>query len=335
MVIPWHSVYIYIYIYTHIYLYIYIYIHIILHTYQSISVMMIKMIVSVYGCVSNNISSLYMSAPHIHAGRFSHACTVSTGNCQTYPNDMQNTGCQSIQKSVIVIVTIIHPLILWDKHAKIGYLSAIIIIIAAMNSWSIWRKKINYNDRFSGSGRPLACPITFLCTRSAAVAARLRGVSVNGIRSNKNILKWILIWLKNIDTPNSWFPTKYNHSCGSFGTLILSHDPLDPHTCYVLNPRNDPGWPTMVPHGMHATPEPQLCILGMYIHMYVYVSHTYVYTYIYIYIHMYIYVTHSNRYMYNYIHMINIHTITYLYDIYYNQCVITIGTQVDLEPKWP
>ena len=31
------------------------------------------------------------------------------------------------------------------------------------------------------------------------------------------------IWLKIIDTPNRWFPTKYNHSCGSFGTLILIH----------------------------------------------------------------------------------------------------------------
>ena len=67
----------------------------------------------------------------------------------------------------------------------------------------------------------MACPIAFLCTRSAAVAARLGGVSVNGIRSNKNILKWI--WLKIIDTPNRWFPTKYDHSCGSFGTIILSH----------------------------------------------------------------------------------------------------------------
>ena len=38
----------------------------------------------------------------------------------------------------------------------------------------------------------------------------------------------IWIWLKIIDTPNRWFPTKYNHSCGSFGTLILSH-------CHIPN----------------------------------------------------------------------------------------------------
>ena len=35
------------------------------------------------------------------------------------------------------------------------------------------------------------------------------------------MIMWI--WLKIIDTPNRWFPTKYDHSCGSFGTLILSH----------------------------------------------------------------------------------------------------------------
>ena len=33
----------------------------------------------------------------------------------------------------------------------------------------------------------------------------------------------IWIWLKNIDTPNRWFPTKYDHSFVSLGTLILSH----------------------------------------------------------------------------------------------------------------
>ena len=36
-----------------------------------------------------------------------------------------------------------------------------------------------------------------------------------------SLLNWV--WLKIIDTPNRWFPTKYDHSCGSFGTLILSH----------------------------------------------------------------------------------------------------------------
>ena len=32
----------------------------------------------------------------------------------------------------------------------------------------------------------------------------------------------IWVWLKIVDTPNRWFPTRYDHSYGSFGTLILS-----------------------------------------------------------------------------------------------------------------
>ena len=35
------------------------------------------------------------------------------------------------------------------------------------------------------------------------------------------LINWI--WLQTIDTPIRWFPTKYNHSFGSLGTLILSH----------------------------------------------------------------------------------------------------------------
>ena len=37
------------------------------------------------------------------------------------------------------------------------------------------------------------------------------------------IIEEYWVWLKIIDSPNRWFPTKYDHPCGSFGTLILSH----------------------------------------------------------------------------------------------------------------
>ena len=41
--------------------------------------------------------------------------------------------------------------------------------------------------------------------------------------SERTCIRHRWIWLKIIDTPNRWFPTKYDHSCGSFGTIILSH----------------------------------------------------------------------------------------------------------------
>ena len=49
--------------------------------------------------------------------------------------------------------------------------------------------------------------------------AVLKGRSTSKVRDH--FIIWV--WLKIIDTPNRWFPTEYNHSCGSFGTLILSH----------------------------------------------------------------------------------------------------------------
>ena len=39
--------------------------------------------------------------------------------------------------------------------------------------------------------------------------------------SDNGIIIWV--WLKIIETPNRWFPIEYDHSCGSFGILILSH----------------------------------------------------------------------------------------------------------------
>ena len=54
------------------------------------------------------------------------------------------------------------------------------------------------------------------------------------------IVKWV--WLKIIDTSNRWFPTKYDHSCGSFGTLILSHCQIVVHSdCQVELVRKSPG----------------------------------------------------------------------------------------------
>ena len=32
------------------------------------------------------------------------------------------------------------------------------------------------------------------------------------------LINWI--WLQIFDTPNRWFPTKYDHSFGSLGTLM-------------------------------------------------------------------------------------------------------------------
>ena len=56
-------------------------------------------------------------------------------------------------------------------------------------------------------------------------------LTMNPIKTSPDFSIWI--WLKIIDTPNRWFPTKYDHSCGSFGTLILSHCHIPLYTIYV------------------------------------------------------------------------------------------------------
>ena len=44
---------------------------------------------------------------------------------------------------------------------------------------------------------------------------------ISGRNPDDQTMIWI--WLKIIHTLNRWFPTKYHHSCGLFGILILSH----------------------------------------------------------------------------------------------------------------
>ena len=42
-----------------------------------------------------------------------------------------------------------------------------------------------------------------------------------------NHLEFTWLWLKIINPQMEGFPTKHDHVCGSFGTLILSHSHLD------------------------------------------------------------------------------------------------------------
>ena len=95
-----------------------------------------------------------------------------------------------------------------------------------------------------------------------------------------NMVRYIRVWLKVIDTPNRWFPTKYNNSCGSFGTPILSHCHMtlrfmDVYGRYLdLGPSSD----KLLPHQLCYLDHPQawfsqwrlqntLCIVHICIHI--------------------------------------------------------------------